>query len=135
LEKSRNLTQTNRFHFEVQIFELPEMRANGRLARAHWALIHKHTTKWRMAVQMELIAQGAARVGPWSRVAIECTRASVREPDFDNLVSSFKPLIDGIVDSGLIEDDNSKVIVAREYLWTPAPRGKGWVKVVITRQD
>lgn len=45
------------------------------------------------------------------------TLYSLKEPDFDNLVSRWKPVIDGLVRSGVIEDDKLSVIGQPIFIW------------------
>lgn len=59
------------------------------------------------------------------------TRFSTRECDFDNLVASFKPVVDGLKDAGVILDDSSKVIVRREYRHRPAKPKQGKVRIEV----
>lgn len=52
---------------------------------------------------------------PFKKCSLECVRFSARCMDFDNLVASFKSIVDGLKDAGVIVDDNPGVIVTREY--------------------
>jgi Holliday junction resolvase RusA-like endonuclease len=58
------------------------------------------------------------------------TRLSAVEPDSDNLIISFKSLRDGLVDAGVLIDDDSKCLDAK-YQWLPALPGKGSVHILI----
>lgn len=51
--------------------------------------------------------------------------------DYDNLVASFKPIIDGIVDARIIADDCENVIVSREYTNAKAAPKHGRVVVIV----
>lgn len=42
-------------------------------------------------------------------------------PDYDNLVYSFKPVIDGLKNCGVIKNDDMLTIVDRKYFWTKVP--------------
>lgn len=47
---------------------------------------------------------------PIRRADVNISYQNPRLIDFDNLLKGLKPWLDGIVDSGLLEDDNPKVI-------------------------
>jgi Holliday junction resolvase RusA-like endonuclease len=51
--------------------------------------------------------------------------------DEDNIAGSFKPLIDGLKDAGIISDDKKECVVHREYRWAKAPQGEGRVQISI----
>ncbi len=66
-----------------------------------------------------------------SLTVIRCSAAS-KEPDFEALVAGGASIIDGLVQGGVLSDDNPEVIVGnREYLWEKAPRGKGGYRIVV----
>lgn len=42
-------------------------------------------------------------------------------PDYDNLVYSFKPVIDGLKNAGIIKNDDMLTIIDRKYSWCKVP--------------
>lgn len=68
---------------------------------------------------------------PLERARLTLTRYSSVAPDFDGLVSSFKHIIDGLIDAGVIVGDSMKVIGAPTYLWEKTSPAKGRVKVIV----
>ena len=62
---------------------------------------------------------------PLTRVRMRCERFSTREPDWDNLVASFKPIRDGLVEIGVMVDDKPSVLIGCEHRWSKAKRGQG----------
>lgn len=111
------------YTLEIRLEGLPPMNAGHK----HWRLAGEDRKVWRQN------AAWAAKVGkpsePLARCSITCTRHSPTEPDYDNLVISFKSIIDGLKDAGVIVDDKSSCIVERKYLWEKAPPKKGFVTV------
>lgn len=51
------------------------------------------------------------------RPKLTLTLYSIKEPDFDNLVSRWKPVIDGLVRSGVIADDKLSVLGQPTFHW------------------
>lgn len=49
---------------------------------------------------------------PLSRAQLSITRHFYRTLDFDGLVGSFKPVVDGLIHAGVIVDDNWRVLGA-----------------------
>ncbi len=72
---------------------------------------------------------------PLSLCAIYCTRFSSMECDYDNLTISFKSVIDGLKDAGVIVDDKSSCVKERKYFWEKAKRGQGRINVVVLELD
>lgn len=68
---------------------------------------------------------------PLTECEIVCTRFSSRPTDYDNLVASFKSVIDGLKDAGIFTDDNQSVITKREYKWEPAKASAGKITVLV----
>jgi Holliday junction resolvase RusA-like endonuclease len=69
---------------------------------------------------------------PLERAHVSCTRFSgSQRPDETNLRSSFKPLIDALVNVGIMVDDDTKHM-SEEYDWQPSPGGEGRVVIEVT---
>jgi hypothetical protein len=51
------------------------------------------------------------------------------------LVSSFKPIIDGLKKAGVIEDDKPSVIGQPEYSLVKSARNDGYVKIIVESVD
>ncbi len=100
---------------------------NGRFSPAmKW----KSNLEWYEKVKAELV--GKLPPAPLKRARITLTRHSgARRPDFDNLVSGFKPVLDALKKHGVISDDRSDEIGIPEYLWAKASPGKSHITVVV----
>jgi Holliday junction resolvase RusA-like endonuclease len=109
-------------------------------ARRHWHLIARDNAVWKdtaKKVAEQAVAEWEAKHGlRWRTVR----RASVsvafglpdkRRRDLDNLIASCKPLIDGIVDAGVIVDDSIDVITVMEF----GAVVNGTTETVITIED
>lgn len=68
---------------------------------------------------------------PLERAKLTLTRASAVEPDYDGLVSSFKHIIDALVEGGILVNDKTENIGKPDYQWVVAARNKGCIKVKI----
>lgn len=120
---------------EFEIAGLPKIVANS---RGHWRVRHKENVKWKLLVRQEVVllplnAQERAAF-PFKSATLTLTRLSAREPDFDGLVSSFKHVIDGLKECGVIVDDKMSVIGQPKYFWTYASPRKGKIKVKVERK-
>lgn len=77
--------------------------------RQHWALKAKHVKEWRDAAH---VLAKHARIPSCRRVLVELhylPRTNQRR-DPDNLVASLKPLVDGLVDAGVVADDTADFV-------------------------
>ena len=73
--------------------------------------VRKDREEWRAVAAMAArLAMGAGFGPPIARaeVAVEWRCRTRRRRDFDNLVAGLKPLLDGLVDAGVIQDDDSE---------------------------
>lgn len=68
---------------------------------------------------------------PLRKARLTLTRCSDQQPDFDNLVTGFKVVVDALVKAKVLIDDKYSVIGQSEYIWVEAPRGFGKIEVVI----
>lgn len=97
--------------------------------KAHWAVSGRERKRWRDAARLRAMIQRPP--SPLTKCRLICTRFSYREPDFDNLTQSFKSVIDGLKDAGVILDDKPSVVLERKYLWERAPQKQGKIQVIV----
>lgn len=109
-------------------FELPGLPRTLN-DRGHWRVRHAENQKW-----LKLVAfatSGKRPPVPLERARLTLTRMSSREPDFDNRVSGFKPIVDALVRCGVLVDDKMSNIGSPEFLWEKAKPKHGGVRVRI----
>ena len=116
-----------KYEMEFEINDLP--KTINAIGYTHWAIKAKEARKWKKLVAFEILSKGPCTL--LQKAKITLTRFSSRCPDSDGLVSSFKHVIDGIVDSGMLPNDTFKTIGMPTYLWEKAPAKKGKIKVKI----
>ena len=95
------MTTRKPLHLLLSVDRLPPLNTSDR--RRHWSVQHKEAEAWKWLVFGELGGDIPKR--PWRKVKMICTRHSSRQPDYDNLVASFKPVIDALVKNSVIADD------------------------------
>lgn len=111
-------------------FSLPGLPKLSNSHHLNWRVAAGERKKWRRAAYLKTLSLRPPF--PLSLCSITCTRhSSGREPDFDNLVISFKSVIDGLKDAGIILDDSSACVLERRYLSKKAPAKKGFIEVVV----
>lgn len=91
-------------------------------SHGHWRTHAAQRKKWRLDAFMMAIAKKPSL--PLKECRLTCIRYSSSPMDYDNLVASFKSIVDGIVDARVIIDDNSTCITERYYKWEKAKQGK-----------
>ena len=77
-----------------------------------------------------VILQGQIIPKPLKKAKLTLTRCSSREPDLDNLYSSFKFVIDALKFNGFIEDDKPSNIDLK-CKWEKAKQKEGKIKIEI----
>lgn len=87
--------------------------------------------KHRVDALRVVLADGRVPEKPLDRVKMLCERHSTKEPDYDNLVASFKPIRDGLVEMGLLIDDKPSILVKCDHRWVKASRGAGKVRILL----
>lgn len=114
------------FRLQIEIPGLPSLNA---AANNHWRVRQAENKAWKARVSNAvLVALGRWPSAPLQRARVVLTRCSTTEPDADNLASSFKFILDGLVMASVIADDKPSVIDA-VFQWERAPRGAGCVRV------
>jgi crossover junction endodeoxyribonuclease RusA len=101
--------------------QLPFTRQLSLNDRQHWAVKMKHVKEWRDAAH---VLARAAKIPNCRRIKVELhyvPRTNQRR-DPDNLVASLKPLVDGLVDAGVVADDTEAFV---ERSWPVIHRPSG----------
>lgn len=114
------------YELEFTIEALPPILANG--SHKSWQSVNGIKRKWQRNT-IALIYDKRPRT-PLKRAKVTFTRHSMREPDYDNLVISFKAIRDGLVKGGILEDDNSQVLKS-EYRWEKTKKNHGFVSIKV----
>lgn len=112
---------------------LPDLQAAA--AKGHWRARHAETKRWHDRVRAIVLGDHYLPDKPLERARVHCERHSSREPDWDNLAASFKPIIDGLTRCGVLEDDKPSVIGSPNFEWHAAKRGDGKIRVVVREID
>lgn len=120
---------SNLFRIKLTIPGKPELSNGG---RAHWAVINKQRQRWHAAVARSIEFRP---IEPLKMCSIICHRYSSNKCDYDNLVYSFKPVVDGLVNAGIIVDDDLFTIVERKYLWSKTSRDKPFITIEVMEID
>lgn len=113
------------YALEIELEGLPHLQSG---TWGHWATRRKHDAGWK-----ERIGWEARRLGGKPLLTdahIDCIRFSAVEPDYDNLVASFKPLVDGLVEAGILVNDSPSRLT-RTYAWCNASRSKGRIRICV----
>lgn len=110
-------------------FELPGLpkTVNAHRSAGHWAR-KKHDDQWKEATR---IISSKPADGPLSSFSLFLTRYSSNEPDYDGLVSSFKSIVDGLKEAGVIADDKLSNTGPWRCEWIKVPSTEGKIRVVI----
>lgn len=113
------------YSLRIKICGLPETPNQTR----HWAHRMRHNMKWQRDIHKSIGRNKPPK--PLTKAMVKYIRASAYEPDFDNMVASFKPVQDALVSSGVLADDNPAVIRV-EYEWRHAPPKGGYIEVAVS---
>lgn len=122
---NRSLTP---YTLEFTIAGLPKM--SNQLLRGHWRAKLGHTKEWKRRVATAVALAVKPRES-LTTASITLTRCSATEPDFDGLVSGFKPVIDGLVECGVLAGDKQSNIGQPTYRWERAKARQGMIKVEV----
>lgn len=96
---------------ELEIPDLP--MTYNELGRKHWAVKAKEAKKW--INMIHILSSGTRPEEPLKRAKITFTRMSPRKLDPDNIPQSFKHVMDGLVEAGILENDREENIVELKY--------------------
>ena len=117
-----------RYILDLTIEGLPATY-NATAMKSHWFKI-RNKNLWKDLISHHVRGL-EPKQGPLAKARCSLTRCSSKAPDYDGLVQSFKPVLDGLVQSGILIDDAMSVIGKPEYQWEPAKRGQGSIKISV----
>lgn len=110
-------------------FELQGLPATANQSyRGNWKSSFYSRRKWK---EDTILRCEMPPDGPLKKAKVCLTRYSSSEPDYDGLVSSFKSLLDGLVEGRVLLSDKPSVIGIPIYRWEKTARGKGKVHVLV----
>lgn len=101
----------------------------NQLIRMHWAQVAKEKKRWRTMTYYQ--ARSLRPQTPYRHVELTVVRGSSRGTDLDNVLAAVKPIIDGLVDAGILADDCPKVVQRIIPMWEKAPIRKGFIKIIV----
>jgi len=99
-----------KFFTKFSIAGLPELPNKS---HGHWGGMQKKRERWHNAV--ERAAFMFRPKSPLTKCKLILERHASRKCDYDNLVYSFKPVVDGLVHSKFLVDDDYGTILERDY--------------------
>lgn len=115
-----------KYRHSFKINALPKM---PRLLQGHWRGIDAYRKEWHRYVANACLMNKPAKPLKFSRVWL--VRASATVCDFDNLVFSFKPVLDGLVLAGVLEDDAMENIIEQHYAFSKVKRKEQHITVTV----
>jgi Holliday junction resolvase RusA-like endonuclease len=108
--------------------ELPGLPDSPNRVRGHWRKSWTKTKKWKDWTALAF-AQIKPRA-PLHQARLLLTRYSSVQPDPDNLVASFKAVIDGLRQGGVIANDRAENVRV-ETKWQKAPSRMGKISIYV----
>lgn len=115
------------YRLVIELPGLPE-RANRLLGASRWKK-HGNAVAWKRSVAA--ITMGCRPDQPLESVKLTLTRYNYRTLDFDSLCMTFKPVVDGLVECGVLKNDTWKITgpwdVRQEY----TPKGTERIRVEV----
>lgn len=116
------------YRLEITENRLPKM--TNAQNKMHWIQGYKERNEW-----MHLILFYAMKFGvpitPLKKAKLTFIRYSSKAPDYDGLVSAFKPCIDALVKNYILHDDNMSVTGVPTYQWEKAAPNEGKIKIIV----
>lgn len=115
------------YKLELEIEGVPKLLLNY---RGHWRAVHAEKKKWRLKT-IAALAKANKPACPLVAASLTLTRFTSRPSDFDNRVSSFKAVIDALVEAGVLAADTDEVIRERHYPWVKCANKDSRIKIEV----
>lgn len=119
-----------KYRHEIKLDGLPRIESNG--SKKHYYVTNRERQTWKARVVTFCRINKIIPLTPLTKVKIICTRYSHgKGSDYVNRAGSFKPILDGLTEAGIIVDDNDDVIVEQHYPQGKAKPKCGYITVLI----
>lgn len=119
------------YRLEFFLNGVPE--SMNKVMRMHWAKRNGYFARWYQDVARAIGVRKPPQ--PLKRVRLIFERHAYRTLDFDGCVASMKPIADGLVHAGVLEDDTWKITgkwdVGQQY----RPKGQECVYVRVDERE
>ena len=112
--------------WHIELHDLPTWTAND---RGHWSDRADAVKAWRMVTKSAANRHGVPRLGR-VHVRLTMTPSDRRRRDPDNIAGVLKPVLDGLVDAGVLADDSAEYVASVTLVVERAEPGRGehrWV--------
>ncbi len=121
--------KADKYSLEFELEGLPE--TINQMIRMRQVVYRKKKNAWKEKVG--IVVGHRVPNSPLEQATVILTRFSSVYPDFDGLVSSFKHILDGLVDAGILEDDKPKNFKGDGpvYRWQKIAPKMGKIKVEV----
>lgn len=113
------------YRLEIQLSGLPPSMN----ARMHHMVRYRNNLKWKSLVWVE--ARKNIPQTPLSRAKVTITFRSSVIRDHDNIIAACKPILDGLVESRILEDDAIENIGFPSYAFEKCKRSEAGVSVLV----
>lgn len=107
----------------VDLPDLDPLSLNAR--QAHWAQRHRNVRVWREATGWAVKAARVPRLAQ-AIVTLHVTPPDRRRRDRHNLHATLKPILDALIDAGVIADDDPEHLAAEEIQVHPVDGVRRW---------
>lgn len=100
----------------------------NKLLGAHWSTRRGNASTFKTLLFWKVVKLRPTH--PLETAKLKLTRHSSSEPDYDNLVGSFKPVIDALVSCDILVNDKPENITT-SYHWSYAAPKKGKITIEV----
>ena len=119
------------YSLKIEIDSLP--KSLNKKLRSHFHKNKKENDSWDRMIYFKCLR--LLPVKPLSKAKIKLIRHSHRTLDFDNCVASMKPVVDALVDCGVLSDDSWKVLGKWEVDQVFRPKKNGCLLEIEVIED
>lgn len=116
------------YRLKFEILGLPRMANLGN--KSHWRHADNERKKWQAYVAAQVLRNGRPP-SPLRKAKLTLIRFSSVEPDFDGLVRGMKSVVDGLVISGVLENDKLSNTGPWNCHWEKAKPKCGRILVIV----
>lgn len=103
------LAEPERDHLHLEFTGLPD-NPNKKM-KQHWTKNAAHNKEWRQAAWLQGYTCKGKISGAMALLHYHVSLGDNRRHDYDNVLASFKPVQDGLVDAGMLTDDTFEWVI------------------------